>query len=127
MHVFGLDRVHHPHFAWLPVRILVRTQIFLRHPVEMNVGVLVGRFDRVSSNLQITIGVFGINDHQRYSSVTADVTVLMAASGRIEDYCIAIEVAPDGCDSGRSVGSDGRKVGERAPVEQIAILGKSSS
>jgi hypothetical protein len=103
MYLFGLDLIHHTLLAGLLVRIVICAEILLRHFVEVEIGILLECLHRVSPNFQIAIGIIGVNDYQRNSSVATDIFVLVAALCGIEKHKFVFDIAPNRCDSGRTV------------------------
>src|SRR5262245_43380514 len=120
--MFWADFVHYTHFARLTKRVLVLTQIFLRHLIDVGVGPLLGDLHHFAANFEIPVRIVGINNCHGYARVSADVTVLLAALGGVEYYMLTIAVHPDRGGLRASVGHDRGQAGKSLLVEQIAEL-----
>ena len=92
--VLGLDFVKHADFTGLRVGIFIYSQIFFRQLVDAFVGAIFGDLDDATANLDITVGIFRIDDGHRNAGIAADVAILLASLGGVEDYALAVKVAP---------------------------------
>lgn len=107
VHALGLNPVHDPHFARLLVGVGLGSKILFRHSVEMLVGGRPRHFHRTATNLEISVRIAGIRDDQRHACVMANILVLVATLGRVDDDGIAVGIAPNRSHLRRTVGTQG--------------------
>ena len=120
--VLGFDFIDHADLAGLAVGVFVDAEIFLGHLVDVGAGTVFGDLDDAAANLDVAVGIFGIDDGERDTRVAANVFIFLTALGGVEDDVLAVEVAPDGGDLRAAIGHEGGEAGEGALLEKIAIF-----
>src|SRR5579883_1858252 len=120
--VFGLDLVDHADFPGLGIGILVNAQVFLGHFVDVLAGALLGDLGHAAANFEVAVRVLRVHDGQRDAGIAADIAILLAPLGGVEDDVLAVVVDPHGSDLGASVGHEGAEAGEGALLEKVGIL-----
>src|SRR4029077_15806392 len=110
--VFGFDLVEDADFAGLAVRILIDAKVLLGELVDAVVGAIFGDFRDAAADFQIAIRIIRIDDGEGDTRIAADVLILLAAPGRVEDDMLTIEVDPDRSDLRPAVGHESGEVGK---------------
>src|SRR5205807_6527754 len=83
--VFGLDFVEDADFAGLAVGIFVHAEILLGQLVDAVVGAIFRDLDDAATNFHKAVGIFGIVVREGHTGIAADVAVLLASFGGVED------------------------------------------
>jgi len=120
--VLGFDLVQHSNFTGLGVWILVDSQVLLGHFVDMFGGTFFGDFDDSSANFEISVRILRIDNCERNAGIAPHILVLLAATGRIKNDVLAVEVAPNGSDLGTAIRHESAEAGEGSLLEEIFVF-----
>src|SRR5262249_24474889 len=108
----GRDDVGHAHLVRLAVRIAIQSQVLPGEGVDVGICSRVCDLRDTALDLHVAVGVVGILDAQGHGGRAAKVLVLDSTLGRVDAKMAAIPVEPDRRHLRRSVGVDGREIGE---------------